>query len=731
MTFGVLRSEKRARPEARKVTKEAARQSGMPLGDWFNSVIFRQTHPDNADPRARGADPMHGDELASVNQRLDDLTRRIEQITRSGPAAYAPRRVRNDAQPPEPQAPPLAPAQPPHIQLPPGLDRAVAEVAARRRALNGEAAQPGAPAPMPAAAQMPAPMPMPIGGPPLAAAPQAPPAPMQTPLPTQDLSGLEHQLRRITDQIETLRTPGIEDAITALREELIQIGHVLTEALPRNAIESLEKQILELAIRIDEGRAAGIDQRTLAGIEQGLAEVRNALHGLTPAENLVGFNEAVAGLAQKIDFIVAEKDPATLHQLESAITTLREMAEHIATNEAVTQVANEVLALGEKVDYIARASAGSDALNNLDYRVAAIADALAQRAQGGDSVAPRLEALVQSLSDKIERIQSVPPESGALGNLESRIAHLVEKLDASESRLGHLQAIERGLGDLLAHIEELHTTKTADALRAGAAPAVDDLKQNMARTQDALEAVHGTLGHVVDRLAMIEKEFRSEARPRPSAEDAPAAPVGRLAVRAIPVQPAPIPSPANLAHLPPQAAPEHPAAPLQPALPQAIQPEQPQAAPRRRVASSLPISGDSTVDEPLEPGSGPPKFSARIAASEAALGGVGPAATAPAGKSSFIAAARRAAQAAMQQGQGAPAQRLETEETAKVSLRSRLMKRMKSVFIAASIIAVVIGGFQIAGNVLHLGNETDKPGNPGQLPAATPNGPSGDSGTLP
>ena len=45
----------------------------------------------------------------------------------------------------------------------------------------------------------------------------------------QVLSGLEGQLRQITDQIETLRRPGVEEAIAALRAELGEIGRTLNE----------------------------------------------------------------------------------------------------------------------------------------------------------------------------------------------------------------------------------------------------------------------------------------------------------------------------------------------------------------------------------------------------------------------------------------------------------------------------------------------------------------------
>jgi localization factor PodJL len=142
----------------------------------------------------------------------------------------------------------------------------------------------------------------------------------------------------------------------------------------------------------------------------------------------------------------------------------------------------------------------------------------------------------------------------------------------------------------------------------------------------------------------------------------------------------------------------------------------PQPAPRRLpAAAQLPIDPDLPADQPLEPGSGPPALqgnpAARIAASEAALGGARPAgAGAAGGKSSFIAAARRAAQAA---GQDASARAprpepVENHELETPSLRGKLFKRVKSLFIAASIIAIVIGLAQIAGNVLDFGNLTTK-----------------------
>src|SRR6185437_212550 len=503
------------RPETRETAMEAARRSGVSLADWLNAVIIQQA--ENEGVAVPSLDEhTDADALAAMNQRLDDLTHRIERLGRSGPEAYAPKHIRDEpdqlaelagrldrrldqfASVPPPDFPPpiapprMTPAAMPSARLPPSLDHALAEIAARQRMLNGNAAATQAQS--------------------QSAPPAAAPAPIPMPMP--NLSGLEDQLRNITTQIETLRQPGIEQAINALRDELAEIAGTLSDAMPRRVLDSIENQIQELNQRIAEGRQAGADTGALTGIEHGLAEVRDALHGLTPAENLVGFTDAIAGLAHKIDLIVAQRDPATMAQLESAIATLREMSTHIASNEAVRGLAAQVQELGEKVEHMAGAGTGDDAFNHLEQRIGALSDVLAERAHSGSAVPPRLEALVESLADKIEQIQKSRDSGDAFGHLEERIVSLVEKLDASDSRLSHLEAIERGLADLLMHVE----ANKDSGPRAVSSPDVDGLKSDVARTHDALEAVHGTLGDVVDRLAMIEQGIRGDARPSATTE---------------------------------------------------------------------------------------------------------------------------------------------------------------------------------------------------------------------
>src|SRR6202035_5521510 len=138
--------------------------------------------------------------------------------------------------------------------------------------------------------------------------------------------------------------------------------------------------------------------------------------------------------------------------------------------------------------------------------------------------------------------------------------------------------------DLLVHIEELRGPNgEALAARMPAAEApltvhaiereVAEIKQSEQRTLDSLEAVQGTVEHVVDRLAMIESGIRETAPV--SAPELPAA-AAEPKLPAFAVEPAPARAPD-----------------AQPLAPASLR-----TAPRKPIDPSLP------PDHPLEPGSG-------------------------------------------------------------------------------------------------------------------------------
>ena len=168
--------------------------------------------------------------------------------------------------------------------------------------------------------------------------------------------------------------------------------------------------------------------------------------------------------------------------------------------------------------------------------------------------------------------------ASAFAHLEQRVSYLLERLEASaDHRAGNLGRVEDGLQDILRHLETQHANfaaLTASGRSVAAAPdngLVDIVKRELSdirfsqsetdrHTQDSLEAVHNTLGHVVDRLAMIEGDLRAvrSAPVAPAAPQraAPPAPQARRAAHrrrraAMPPQPKPeLPNPAAAQHFP-------------------------------------------------------------------------------------------------------------------------------------------------------------------------------------
>jgi localization factor PodJL len=570
--------------------------------------------------------------------------------------------------PPYHQAPPSYPAAPaygpapdaapepqqrdqashPAAQAPANVDDAVAQIAARMRALDID----------PAATRQ-------HEAPPLAPAYPDQPA-YAEPLrhaPSPDLSGLESQIRNLTAQIETLRqpVPDFSGALRELRADLSEISSRLVEAMPRRAIEALEAEVRRLAERIDVSRAAGVDPDAIAGMERSLSDVRDAIRSLKPAESLAGFEQAIRTLSERLDQSAGSyQDPASLQQLESSIVALRGIVANVASNDTLAGLSEEIRGLSAKVERVAATSRGFD--------------------------------------------------SDMLQTLEQRIAALPV-----------LGAIERGFADLKARFDQIPVTAHQPVIDP--TPAVDHLKRDLVRTQDSLEAVHSTLGHLVDRLATIESGIREArfAAEEPAPMPMPATPTQtaerRMPRAEFPQMPADMPrmsAPVAEPRPEPRSMPK-PAGDLRPSAADAPKTSTapaptPQAALPKPAPSSLrerhAIDPSLPPDFPLEPGSGTPRArppasaAERIAASEAALGDAKPGGANHPGQTNFIAAARRAAQAA-----AAAAPEISAERPAEASEDSgkSISRKVRALFVGASALVLIAASARVAIDLFDIG----------------------------
>lgn len=768
MTARVSWSVDGIEPSVRERAEASARRAGMSLGDWLNSAIG-----------SPGAASREAQDVAEIHRRLDSIARQVEHISQppgkpQGDTAVA--RQLNDAisrldarlsqisngggassyRPAPAQR--MAASMPSPAMSP--MDFSIAEIVARQGELDG------APRPMPSTARMPPP----------SFVNQAPPI-----QPQPDFSGLERQLSQITSQIETLRRPDVvEQSIAAFRGELAEIRQAITEAMPRRAIESLEGEIRSLGRRIDETRSTGIDSSALSGIERALSDIYSELRTLKPAEQLAGFDDAIRNLGGKIDSIVrSSTDPATVRQLEDAIAALKVIVANVASNDALNELAGHVQTLSAKVDQLAHAGSNTNILSALEQRIAVLTTALEQRdrAPVGDTV--YFDNAVRTISDRLDHLQVGNDSSASLSHVEQRVHHLLERLESSEQRGGNFARVEEGLSDILRHLETQRGAGTDQAQRAIApmdGDLVDTIKRELSdirfsqsetnrHTQDSLEAVHSTLGHVVDRLTQIEGDLRNVRAAPVAAREMPPAPAEpRARETNIPEPPrtaasfTPVPRP----EMPNPAAAQAPIArapAAQPPVPPVVQ--APALAPSYDAAESAspvatvrpppsprsPIDPSLPPDHPLEPGTRVQTRtgaspSERIAASEGVLNEISAGKQEPVSSTNFIQAARRAAQAAAA-APPAPAGPKANRVTAlndaarnaakaATSGDSGLSSKIRALLVGASVVVIVLGTVKMGMNLLsgHDSANTSLPAESSVAPAPPPipeNGPRSDA----
>jgi localization factor PodJL len=408
-----------------------------------------------------------------------------------------------------------------------------------------------------------------------------------------DLAGLEHQLKTMADEMQALRRASVQaESIETVRREVAELARTLSELAPRRSIESLERTIEALARRIDQASPAGPDE-SAGEIIEALKEIRGALADVRPAENFSAVERDLQALSGKLDQLNARGiDGATVDRLQAQTGEIRELLANALPSDALKALVGQIEMLVHKFEHSASPGEGAviDVVNALERRI----DTFAERVESA-SRQPAGTGVLDDIRNRLEQIEGAL-ERGEAGGLETTMKSLVEKLAAAEMKLASIGNLERGLNDLFGQIHEVR------------ANAIDVAERTTRSTSPA-----------ATRFAEIEERRLAEPE----------------------IKPAPLPRPVEVR--PEIASP--PLAPAVRAVPRPIEGD-PETA-------SVTSASEEGGDYPLEPGSGSPhprgpqSAAQRIAQSEAALGGiVSKLPESSTRTSDFIAAARRAAQAA-------------------------------------------------------------------------------------
>jgi localization factor PodJL len=212
----------------------------------------------------------------------------------------------------------------------------------------------------------------------------------------------------------------------------------------------------------------------------------------------------------------AGADMAALLPLERKLADMRDLLRVLIPTENLFGLRQALQQLSHKLDRMGGSTRHSPALGR-------IAGVLAGLRGIGSRVAT--SPVLTRLSDDIRCLA---------GSIELT-RKLIEKISATDAALARVEAIEHRVTSLDLECRRMSslappTIADMDAL----AREVGDLRQAQKQTRDSLEGAHGSLGHVIERLAMIETEMRSRLSTR-SASDPPA--VGSVAPAAAAILP--------------------------------------------------------------------------------------------------------------------------------------------------------------------------------------------------
>src|SRR6516165_9570183 len=568
-------------------------------------------------------------------------------------------------------------------------------------------------------------------------------------MPRRAIESIENEIRSLARRIDDTRQSGIDSqALAGIERALSEIREVLRSLTPAEQLAGYDEAIRNLTAKLDQILRANDDPSTIHQLEGAIAALRSIVANVASNDALARLSEDVHVLSSKVDQLArADHHADSFAILEQRIaalaTSIENREQRPVVHENSEHIENALRAMSDRLD---RMPVGSSNSENIENAVRALADRL-DRMPVSSSNFENIENAVRALADRLDRMPVGSDNVSAFAHLEQRVTYLLERLEATADHpSGNLGRVEEGLQDILHQLERQHASlatfaangRNEQAASEGGLPdlvkrELSDIRFSQAETdrhtQDSLEAVHNTLGHVVDRLTTIEGDLRAARVQMPATQSE--APSAAEYVPPPPVAFDAAPASAFEAHALVQTNPLPVAIEPQPEIPNpAAMQDHFDAAPREFHSASIAATAAAVVprtiseilephaaparatiettlppDHPLEPGTRPGRAaspSERIAASESAISEIPAAPREPVSTSSFIAAARRAAQAAAaapppeKTGRGGAKAPVGQNKGSSTTITSRI----RSLLVGASVVVIVLGTFRMAMTLL-------------------------------
>ena len=428
---------------------------------------------------ARPATQASADAMASFEQRMNDLARRLDGVERPRPRA------------------------------PVSLGDAAAEIAKRREELDARAAGREKPPPPPrnvgldAAPRAPAPKPEP---------------PLSAPPPTAAAStavdeALRLEIRKLSDKLEALRNepaspqPATAAELNAVRAELAAMSRSVAELAPRNALVALEGAMRDLGERVSSLDNPEARRSLLAPVTATLIELRDVLRAQNPQSAVESLDRDIRAVSAKVEALAgAAVDRAAFDRIRQQVEDTRNLLlAAIARLAPPERLEKQIGALADRVE---RLSSNPRPEAETAQVIAALADLRMQIDRAAPTaVLASIETRLEQLAERIDRELSQPKRAAifdmrAIDGLAERIEAVRKSVEERAVAPADTSRLEAALSDL------------SEKLDKRAQPTIDVKPLEQALKSLSQRPIHVDAGPLGDVIRDINDKLSA---PRPSA----------------------------------------------------------------------------------------------------------------------------------------------------------------------------------------------------------------------
>jgi localization factor PodJL len=527
MKPGIPWSVKGIEPDVREAAKQAARRSGMTLGEWLNSTIMDSAEDaplpakPSKEPAVRPTVPQSANALERTASRLEDIAEQLSRLSRR-----------------DMETSPRVEAAPPQE----ALQRVLARVESNERqtveaftAVNDRLG---------------------VIGRQLA---QASKARTETRLEEHPAyTSLEKAVRNIVEHMETAEKrnrdnfKSLQDRLASMAAKAASAPHEqVLRQVP--ALTQLESRLGDLAKRVEQAETAKSQTALPELLRQELTEladridtVRDSAEALAQraqTQAVQASQQELRAIEQRIVGLIREAQsslmgggagPAEMQRLRGEIERLNVRIDEAARSQAS---GGDVLALRAAVEQLStRVAQGADLrpLADMDQRIADLSQRL-ERTQAETRSLPQFGEIERRIAELDHKLNEavVGRSSAAASELEDRLSEIAGRVERTEHQFTSLETIERAVNQLFDSIEqqkawteqvaENAASRMAQQIMAqgpqqvslAGAPEIEALQQGLQavrlasesadqRNQETLEAVHDTLEQIVGKLTELE-----------------------------------------------------------------------------------------------------------------------------------------------------------------------------------------------------------------------------------